>query len=54
MNSVSELDNKARTKKWLRRLAIVGGLLGLLCSSLPADYRVICDTIASVCTLGLG
>lgn len=40
-------------KKWLRRLAIVGIILGMICEMLPERYRTVCKTIANACSGGL-
>lgn len=40
-------------KKWYRRVALVGALLGLACSLLPPEYRAVCQAVANICTGGL-
>lgn len=40
-------------KRWIKRAAIAGALLGLLCPALPAQYQAPCRTIAAICTGGL-
>lgn len=42
---------KRRARKWGIALAIT---LPWICKSLPPEYQSICDTIASICTAGLG
>lgn len=42
-----------QAKKWIKRAAALGAVLGLFCNLLPPDYRVVCNAIADVCTLGM-
>lgn len=41
-------------KKWIKRAAKVGVLLGFVCNQLPHDYQVVCNAIADACRGGLG
>jgi hypothetical protein len=39
-------------KKWYRRAAIAGIVIGLLCHCLPPEYRAACETVSRICTGG--
>jgi len=41
-------------QKWRRRAFIVGAVLMVVCKSVPEEYRHVCDTLATICTAGLG
>lgn len=43
------LERAKRIRRWM---AIAGAVAGLICASLPHEYRIICHTIANVCTGG--
>ena len=40
-------DDKDKLRRLVRNAAIVGAILGLACSSLPAEYQAVCHTVAS-------
>lgn len=43
---------KDQIKRWARRFALVGGVLGLLCPLLPVEYQAPCKALATICTGG--
>ncbi len=46
------MTDEAR-KKLYKRAAQVGLVLAFVCHFLPPDYRVVCETVARVCSGGL-
>lgn len=37
-------------KRWLKRAAVAGLVLGMLCPFVPPRYQTACHAIASLCT----
>lgn len=44
---------KEQEKKLLRRVALAGAILGMLCHFLPPEYQVACRFVSNACTGGL-
>lgn len=40
-------------KKWYKRAALFGLLLGLVCHALPPGYKAPCELLSKLCTGGL-
>lgn len=52
---MSDDENKkaaetATRRKWAKRAALIGVLIGLACHLVPPDYRAVCDALAALCT----
>jgi hypothetical protein len=47
-------EEKTRRAKLMRRIAILGALLGLLCHLLPVEKRVLCTSVVKVLSLSCG
>lgn len=45
---------KEQERKLYRRVAIIGGVLGMLCHFLPPEYQVACRFLSNVCTGNIG
>jgi hypothetical protein len=43
---------RALVRKYVTRAAIIGFVAALVCHSVPPEYRVACQLVARVCTLG--
>lgn len=39
-------------KKWMRRAALFGFVLGIVCHALPPHYRAPCELLSKICTGG--
>lgn len=39
-------------KKWYKRVAFAGVVLGIVCHLLPPQYHAVCQAVANVCTGG--
>lgn len=40
-------------RKYIRRAALAGAVLALLCAALPPEYREPCRVLAAICTGGI-
>lgn len=41
-------------KRWMKRAAIGGALLGVACHFLPPDYKVVCQAAAKITAVSCG
>lgn len=46
-------EEPSQVKKIVKRAAVAGFVLALLCPVLPPEYRPVCELIAKLCTGGL-
>jgi hypothetical protein len=45
---------KEQERKLYRRVAVFGGVLGMLCHFLPPQYQAACHFIGNVCSGNIG
>lgn len=50
----TEIEKSARRRKLVKRAAIAGALLGVVCHFVPPDYQAACSAVVKAASLSMG